>query len=373
MVHSADAGLGAELSNVASSHPSFERTARQRAAHALAPAAFRSLEFAAAEDVAIWTRSWVSVGFDDEIVAPGDILPFTVGHHGVHVERAMDGGLVGRFNKAQHGGCRVVPLQCQTGAKTKCSFTACGYSRDRRPIAAGSSDADRTLDQYLGLRPERLLPVPVRTVGALIAVGLDPLGVPPPDWPDPSVASFDGVTGDKPRPDATHWLECDADWKLLAHHLAAGDEDSSGADFIRTAITLDSGAPANAMILFPNAIIISAHRQHCMIVLQPTALGRTLCRIRVFGELLTVESYDSTLRTWLAEISPRVSAAQAAQVAIRYDPTDPASEDIERGPLRHAGAPAAWLESQISERIQSAAPAPAGEMFCATLATRRPA
>ena len=97
-------------------------------AHTLPHAAYRSKVFADLEDEKIWTRTWVCIGTQQEIPDEGDILPFTVGNHGIHVQRVKDGKLVGRFNKAQHGGCRSVPLQCQTGNKTKCSFTSCGYN-----------------------------------------------------------------------------------------------------------------------------------------------------------------------------------------------------------------------------------------------------
>src|SRR5436305_1887031 len=65
----------------------------------LPPAAYRTLAFAELEDDAVWTRSWLAIGLGAEIPAPGDLLPFTAGHHGLHVQRAAEGGLVGRFNK----------------------------------------------------------------------------------------------------------------------------------------------------------------------------------------------------------------------------------------------------------------------------------
>ncbi|WPP06131.1 hypothetical protein [Methylocella tundrae] len=369
MMNRTGAGLTAEPPGAGSGH-SFQERAVGDAARSLPPRAFRSLDFANLEDEGIWTRSWVSIGFSDEILAPGDVLPFTVGRHGVHVERQAHGGLIGRFNKAQHGGCRAVPLQCQTGAKTKCSFTACGYSRDRRPITRSAADAELALDQYLGLRPERLLPVAVRMFGGLICVNVDPLGAGAPSWRDATIAVEDVAAAEKRGAEATHWLEFDADWKLLAHHLAAGAEESSGPDFIRTLIRLDSGALAAATILFPNAIVIRAHGQTCTVILQPTALGRTLCRIRLGGEFPTDDAYSAALRLWLGEIAPRLSAAEAAQLAARFDPTDRESEEAERAPLRNAAAPAAWLQSVVNEAIRSTPPI-AGEAFYATSQTGR--
>lgn len=78
-------------------------------------AAYRSLNFAYLEDERVWTRDWVCIGTERDIPRPGDLLPYTLGNHGIHVQRQQDGSLRGAFNSAQHGGCRVVPLQCQGG------------------------------------------------------------------------------------------------------------------------------------------------------------------------------------------------------------------------------------------------------------------
>ena len=83
----------------------------------LHPVAYRSKAFADLEDEKIWTRAWVCVGIHERIPGYGDLLPYTVGNHGIHVQRDDKGQLQGRFNKAQHGGCRAIPLQCQSRQK----------------------------------------------------------------------------------------------------------------------------------------------------------------------------------------------------------------------------------------------------------------
>src|ERR1700744_732718 len=93
--------------------------------------AYTSDVFQQLENEKIWSRAWVCIGTEQEIAHTGDLLPYTIGQHAIHVQRQEDGGLIARFNKAQHGGCRSVPAQCRTGRKTKCSYTSCGHNRDR--------------------------------------------------------------------------------------------------------------------------------------------------------------------------------------------------------------------------------------------------
>ncbi|MHB0991809.1 MAG: hypothetical protein ACYC3O_01885 [Burkholderiales bacterium] len=136
--------------------------------------AFRSKAFADFEDEKIWTRAWVCVGTALRIRNGGDLLPFTVGNHGIHIQREEGGSLKGFFNFAQHGGCRYVPRQCQTGRKTTCFYTSCGHSRDRDVILAKAGGPDPTETyMYVGMNPLKLLPVSVGMLGSLIFVNLD--------------------------------------------------------------------------------------------------------------------------------------------------------------------------------------------------------
>lgn len=250
--------------DVVAPHPGVSSglVSQTRGARRLLPAgAYTTLAFQAAEDAAIWTRAWIGVGFLADVDEVGDILPYAAGNHGLHFERRADGSIAGRFNKAQHGGCRVVPLQCQTGARTHCSFTACGFSYDRAAIKANDPERGRHLDQYLGQRPERLLQISVREWGPLIVARLDPAARSPFDWPE-----CDTIVpcGAKDHGGDTIWKEYPANWKHLAVALAdrqAGDE--------------------SAAILSPNVIVRKFGKDICLIVLQPTALDRTLCRVRM--------------------------------------------------------------------------------------------
>ena len=182
--------------------------------------AYQSKNFSDLEDEKLWTRSWIAVGTLMQIPNPGDLLPFTVGNHGIHIQRQEDGSLVGRFNKAQHGGCRSIPAQCQTGKKTKCSYTSCGYSRDRAVITADElGDNTPAMHQYISLIPERLLPVKVETFGPFIFINLDPDSLPLKE----SLTDLDQCLEEYLQSPFIHlpqtWIESECNWKLAGRAL----------------------------------------------------------------------------------------------------------------------------------------------------------
>jgi len=287
-------------------------------AQTLPPAAYRSKIFADLEDEKIWTRSWVCIGSVQQIPDAGDLLPFTLGHHGIHVERQADGGLVARFNKAQHGGCRAIPAQCQTGTKTKCSFTSCGYSRDREVIHASEvGEGSRLSGQYLGGRPERLLPAKVETWGPFIFVNLDPecepLAKPIKSLANRVAPYFDAELEVIPEQRS----ESDCNWKLagraylenLLMPFDAKPEPKKAAKALKTAraktpsfaerryglsggygtkysslpAILEAGQEsAHLCWLFPNLLLALMPDHMLSVVLQPTATAMTLKRTTLF-------------------------------------------------------------------------------------------
>ncbi|MFC3694410.1 ring-hydroxylating oxygenase subunit alpha [Chenggangzhangella methanolivorans] len=317
----------------------------------LPPAAVRSLAFTHLEDEAVWTRDWICVGSHEAIPNVGDLLPFTVGVHGVHVQRTDD-GLAARFNKAQHGGCRAIPLQCQTGAKTKCSFTSCGYSRDRRAIPATElGDGTPEMHQYLGLRPERLLSAQAKSWGPLIFVNLDVA----PDWPEQSLRLLGRTMGafgnHKAERSSELWLEYPANWKLLGTALAEGEpigEDRRGGWTVSTT-TLADGQGATVAWLFPNLVLISTETETAVAVLQQTAIGQTLCRLSVYGA-----APEASMDRWRAEIEERAANGVEAHRALSRFGTSHRPETIGQ-PLPAQTSPlAAWMQRTLADRVARA-------------------
>lgn len=348
MLNRPDLGYFDEGSDLAS--PAFFAGALGEAgpARVLPPAAYGSLAFSSLEDEAIWTRDWVAIGTADCIPEIGDLLPFTVGTHGIHVQRTAE-GLRARFNKAQHGGCRLVPLQCQTGAKTRCSFTSCGHSRDRPAIPARAlGDDTPEMHQYLGLRPERLLGAHVRSWGPLILVNLDMF----PAGPEASLYALDHAAGffagARPARSPERWLEFAANWKLVGQSLAAGvpvDEDEAG-HWQLSDVVLEGGPIARAALVFPNLVLFAAGEERCVVVLQPTALGRTLCRIVVYGD----HAGDGLAR-WCAQITARAERAAADHANFARWGAGHRPETIGLPPPLQTVPQGLWLQRQVAARV----------------------
>ena len=334
---------GVDLQDPALYRPSRGRFGKARM---LTPIAYRSKVFADLEDEKIWTRSWVCIGSHRDIPSVGDLLPYTVGNHGVHVQRDEE-GLIGRFNLAQHGGCRFVPAQCQTGSKTKCSFTSCGYSRDRG-VVAGDELGDNTpaMRQYLGFRPERLLPVRVESAGPLLFVNLDPEARP--------LAERLGDTAETlALDDAATWeneesfrVEYAGNWKLLGRALLGclspeTKPAKAGRDAAAIILKADPdflGVPATVTWLFPNLILLKARDHVVSIVLQPTALEETLARIRLSAAVPIEPGQVEALRTVVNEAG-RAAVALQADLARFGTPSKPATSldalPLEKDPAAH--------------------------------------
>lgn len=305
----------------------------------LPPFSYQSKIFSDLEDEKLWTRNWIAVGFTNEIPNAGDLLPFTVGHHGLHVQRQEDGSLIGRFNKAQHGGCRAVPLQCQTGKKTKCSFTSCGYSRDRNVIRVEEiGENTPTMHQYLGLIPERLLPVKVEVFGSIIFINLDHESTSLADEYSAVEKDVNSLLNDNFTLQNNEWLECTSNWKLagraffdgnLDNNISNNDDNSIYNCFISPYLPADDiGLNVDNLIddvikddidnlqlywLFPNIVLVRHPDFLLSVILQPTSMGETTLRTSLFAKNKDNCETSSLPTEFQAYIQAVISKAQLIQ------------------------------------------------------------
>ncbi|MGE0146231.1 MAG: aromatic ring-hydroxylating dioxygenase subunit alpha [Parvibaculaceae bacterium] len=256
-------------------------------ASVLPPVAYRSKMFFELENEKIWTRSWAVIGLLQQIPRPGDLLPLTLGMHGIHVQRQADGSIAARMNRHQHGGCRFVPEQCRSGRQTKCSITSCNYTRDSDVMPAGE-DGEPTdvMYKFIGLTPERLIPVRCETWGPFILVNLDPECEP--------LKDYCGDLPDKLRLDqdaplkmaGKQWLDFNCNWKMAGNALTRGttatcrpDAATSPANFITAETCGAEHAPHDRMAwLFPNLLVAQGSGHLAIVLLQATGVARTLAR-----------------------------------------------------------------------------------------------
>ncbi len=143
------------------------------------------------------------------------------------------------------------------------------------------------------------------------------------------------------------WLEFETNWKLLGQCLADGevtDEDTYGSWIATRGAGPGDGAYAAAW-LFPNLVLMVAGRETCALVLQPTAMGRTLCRMSVYSE------EASPRRPWAAHVLERAAAAKAkhADLARWYTAAAPSTRGKDM-PLQE-DAVGAWMQRELARRI----------------------
>ena len=292
----------------------------------LPPFSYQSKIFSDLEDEKLWTRSWIAIGTTHQIPNVGDLLPFTVGRHGIHVQRQEDGSLIGRFNKAQHGGCRAIPLQCQTGKKTKCSFTSCGYSRDQHAIPVEEiGENTPTMHQYLGLIPERLFPIKVETLGPFIFVNLDQDSCSLKEVLATLPSEIELSEIEQLALRADEWFECESNWKLAGRAFYDSEhihESLSIEEHVNTtnhfhALNLSipelEDPKAKLFWLFPNLLLVHSSAHIFSIILQPTSMGESVLRTCVY-ENNKIDSNDTTvpitIRNYIQSVQDRAKLLQ---------------------------------------------------------------
>lgn len=311
--------------------------------------AYRSLQFLYLEDESLWSRCWIPVGTRHEIPAKGDLLPFSLGYHGVHVQNMGEGRYAARFNLAQHGGCRVVPGQCQGGKRTACHFSSCGYSRDRGPISAQSPEGENgAMHQFVGLRPERLYPVQVGQLGALIFLNIDPdEGHEPAAMPvDPGLPLPATVASGTALRAHREWREFHSNWKFAAQSLADCDEVlRTGESWLSGRRTALTGQRISVLWLFPNLVILTSGAESCVTVLQHTAIGQVLFRSEILSESPVS---PGRIAFWQAELQAAGTAAVALQNAV---PVKPALDPEDAAPALQRSEAALWGQKALVQRI----------------------
>ena len=284
----------------------------------LPPVAYRSRIFRELESEKVWTRVWTAIGIMQEIPRSGDLLPITLGMHGIHAQRQSDGPIAVRMNRHQHGGCRFVPMQCRSNQQTKCSITSCNYTRDSDVIFADENGGNTDLMyKFVGLTPERLTPVKFDTCGAFIFVNLDPQSGPlDTDHAIPlSVIKTDhsgsmSLVGKK-------WLDLKCNWKiagsLIATYLKSGTRRRDQNDY---AVQIDaptlSKSDSEFAWFLPN-LLISADQDHvAVVVLQASGVESTIARCFLLARVSNTVTSD--FDTWFSSLANIATGGELLQM-----------------------------------------------------------
>lgn len=254
----------------------------------LPPVAYRSKVFLELESEKIWTRSWVAIGLQQQIPNAGDLLPMTIGMHGIHAQRQADGSISARMNRHQHGGCRFVPEQCRSGRQTKCSITSCNYTRDSDVMLANPNGENTDLMyKFVGLTPERLAAVKFETWGPFLFVNLDPECEPLATQLGGLRAAMGDDFGLSLTLSAKSWIDFKCNWKLAASALsrpaAPGEPVNKYLNAEACYSSIEgpyalSNSSAKMVWLFPNLLFSMEDDSIAVVLLQSTGVEKTLAR-----------------------------------------------------------------------------------------------
>ena len=105
--------------------------------------------------VAIFSRSWLMIGFESELPEPGSYMTITVGQSSVLIVRGRDGVIRGFHNTCRHRGSQICADGHGRSVKLVCPYHKWTYELDGRLIGAPSMSSDfRAADH--GLLPVRI-------------------------------------------------------------------------------------------------------------------------------------------------------------------------------------------------------------------------
>ncbi len=258
--------------------------------------AYSSRVFMELENEKIWTRGWIPIGLSQQIPNICDLLPFTLGFHGVHAQRMYDNSIDVRLNFHQHGGCRFVPEQCRTGAQTKCSIHSCNYTRDSDVIFGENDNNSDLMYKFVGINPHKLRSVSFDILSSIILVNLDPsYKAFEKSFDDEIISNFQKIK-EYECIYKHKWIDCESNWKIFFYEFMNYfkdfsfhsefkhfNENSNFEPYFRKKINISKdflkfGDNAEIFWLFPNFIFFKTQNFCFIIILQATAMNKNLQR-----------------------------------------------------------------------------------------------
>ncbi len=229
----------------------------------LPPVSFRSKVFSELENEKIWTRDWVAVGLRQQFNAVGDMVPFTVGFNGVHIQQTDLKKFEARLNRHQHGGCRFVPEQCRTGKQTKCTIASCNYTRDSKVMRA-REDGENSDEMYkfAGINPAKLHKINFINLGSVFLINVDPGAKVDEQRNNGLNIENIGIISEALHDDVEEtWIDYSCNWKLFGEQFVNFGQWDSQPSW-----------------LFPNLLCAQIKGNPVVVILQATGMDKTLAR-----------------------------------------------------------------------------------------------
>ena len=129
--------------------PGFRRTAEsfKPGAKTLPQRYFVSAELFEEEQTAIFSKEWICVGHQSQVVRAGDYFVQEVARESLIVVRAQDERIRGFYNVCRHRGTRLCEAQTGHASAIQCPYHAWTYGLDGRLIGAPHMDEAQGFDK----------------------------------------------------------------------------------------------------------------------------------------------------------------------------------------------------------------------------------
>lgn len=139
--------------------------------HKLEGHRYTSAEFAQQEWDNVWTKVWLLLGREDEMLEPGQWQQEEVGRESILMVRQQDNSIKAFYNVCQHRGQRLVSAEKGKARRFVCPYHSWAWNPD------GTLDYVQDADDFPGGNPcgkLRLAELPCETFAGFIWVNMDP-------------------------------------------------------------------------------------------------------------------------------------------------------------------------------------------------------
>jgi phenylpropionate dioxygenase-like ring-hydroxylating dioxygenase large terminal subunit len=173
---------------------------------------YTDADFFELEREAIWSRSWLLVGREEDFAEPGSYRTLERGGRPLLIVRGRDDRIRCFYNTCQHRGAPVVRKECGVAARLQCQYHSWSYDLDGRLLAVPDrrdfTDLDQASRSLAGVRCE--------SYDGWLFVNLDPDAQPLEQWLGPVAREWRALHGRELRVLAERHQRVACNWKIAA-------------------------------------------------------------------------------------------------------------------------------------------------------------